>query len=101
LQKQQKPLKFLKNIEIPARRRSSKAGKYPFAQMQVGQSFHIAATEENPEPGKRMQSTCSTATRRYKVANSEGVLQVTRKFVVRTVDETDPKGPGARIFREI
>jgi len=82
-------------IPVPRTRQGGKGGgKYPFAKMEVGQSFHVAATEENDNPAKNLASTVSAAKKRYKV---DGKL--TRNFVVRRVDETDPKGNGARVFR--
>ena len=99
----------------PVRRSGTGAEKYPFDQMEVGNSFHVAATEDNPEPNKRLASTVSSATARYRVEekDDEGKTVMTtnkkgeevpamvdvRKFVVRAVGDDDPKGTGARVFR--
>ncbi len=92
-------------IAVPAVKRGRGAGKYPFDAMPapsadddgnaIFASFHVAPTEKRPNPAKSLASTVSSVIRRYKDEN--GV--VTRKFLVRRVDETDPKGEGARVFR--
>jgi hypothetical protein len=83
------------NIPLPKSRRRVQTMKYPFDVMEVGQSFHVAPTEKNPSPSKSLASTVSSAKNRYK--DSAG--NPTRNFVIRTVDSSDPKGPGARVFR--
>lgn len=83
-------------IELPTVRRGGRgANVYPFDSMDVGHSFHVPTSEAKPNPAKSLASTVSSATARYK--DEDG--NVTRKFVVRSVGEADPKGPGARIFR--
>lgn len=84
------------NIPLPTVKRGGGKGveKYPFDKLEIGQSFHVPATEDRPNPGKTLASTVSSAKNRYKV---EG--QLTRIFVLRTVGEDDPKGAGARVFR--
>lgn len=77
-------------IAVPVVRRRQGGSIYPFDALEVGQSFHIAVTEDKPNPAKSLASTVSAATKR-----SEGE----KKFIVRAVGETDPKGPGARVFR--
>lgn len=100
------------DVPLPSIRRGGRgAEKYPFEQMEVGHSFHVAATEDKPTPAKSLASTVSSATARYRVEDESGatkqdkdgnevpVMVDTRKFVVRAVGEDDPKGPGARVFR--
>ena len=83
-------------IEMPtARRGRSGSTRYPFDAMEVGQSFHIAATEENENPAKKIASSVSSTIKRYR--NEDGTKG--RDYAVRRVTETDPKGVGARIFR--
>lgn len=83
-------------IELPTVRRGGRgANVYPFDEMDVGHSFHVPVSEEKPNPAKSLASTVSSATARYK--DEDG--NVTRKFVVRSVGDSDPKGPGARVFR--
>lgn len=77
--------------ETPIKRKKlARNPKYPFDQMAVGNSFHVPKTEDDPNPANKLG-----------VAVCKVNKQLTnKKFVVRTVDETDPKGPGARAFRE-
>lgn len=44
---------------------------YPFDKLNVGQSFHVPATAENPTPAKSLASTVSSATARYAVETGE------------------------------
>jgi len=100
------------DVAIPTVRRGrSGTSRYPFDAMTVGQSFHVAATEETPDPAKGLASTASGANRRYSVPAEDGRLRIdkkgnevpvmvkTRDFIVRRVDATDVKGEGARVFR--
>lgn len=83
-------------IALPTVRRGGRgANVYPFDDMDVGHSFHVPVSEDKPNPAKSLASTVSSATARYK--DEEG--NVTRKFVVRSVGDEDPKGAGARVFR--
>lgn len=77
-------------IPVPTVRRGSNGSRYPFDALAVGQSFHVPVSESKPNPAKSLASTVSAATKR-----SEGA----KKFIVRAVDQSDPKGPGARVFR--
>lgn len=86
------PSKFVfdDDVPIPEPRRGGRGSNtYGFEHMNVGQSFHIAATTDNPNPAKRVASTVSSATKRM----------APKEFMVRSVDETDKKGKGARVFR--
>lgn len=100
------------NVPLPTIKRGGIGGTtYPFDALNVGQSFHVAASEDKPNPAKSLASTVSSATARYAVevkdANGNTVLddegkpkmQNTRVFSVRTVGKDDPKGPGARVWR--
>jgi hypothetical protein len=82
---------FDDGIPIPEPKRGGGRGSdaYGFEHMNIGQSFHIPATTENPNPAKRIASTVSSATKRL----------APKAFIVRSVDEKDPKGKGARVFR--
>lgn len=97
--------------------------KYPFADLEVGQSFHVSIVEGKKHPAKRLVSTVGAANKRFlepvqplrlitktrKVKDDTGVkvekevqvvvMRSTRKFKITEVDGTDPNGPGARIFR--
>lgn len=82
---------------------------YPFDQLEVGQSFFVANSEDKPNAAKSLASTVSSATARYAVASEDGatktnkkgevvpVMVETRKFVVRSVEENGVKG--ARVWR--
>lgn len=83
------------NVPLPPKKRKTGGSKYPFDLLEVGQSFHIPVSEENPDPAKRVASAVTNANRKWK--NDEGV--VLRHFESREVDENDPRGPGARIAR--
>lgn len=99
-------------IAVPAAHRGGHgATKYPFDAMEVGQSFHVASTAERLKPARTLASVVSSATARYAKPAKDGATRVnrndktvpvmvnTRTFVIRSVDSTDPKGEGARIFR--
>lgn len=92
---------------IPGRSRGGNV--YPFGQLEVGQSFFVANSEDKPNAAKSLASTVSSATARYAVASEDGatktnkkgevvpVMVETRKFVVRSVEENGVKG--ARVWR--
>lgn len=84
-------IKFDSGIPIPAARRGGRGSAvYGFETMNVGESFFIAATADNPNPAKRIASTVSSATKRLEP----------KKFLVRSVDETaNGGGKGARVWR--
>ena len=70
--------------------RGAKGSKYPFADMAIGQSFHVGATAERPSPQKTLAGACAAANKRH--ADS-GI-----KFACRSVSDSDPLGPGVRVF---
>ncbi len=70
------------------KRNNTGAVKYPFDKLDIGQSFHVPQTEDDPNPSKRMGSVVSSNKKRL------GCV-----FTARTVDESDPKGPGCRVYR--
>lgn len=117
-----------------------KGSKYPFDKLNVGQSFHVSATAENPNPETALASSLTGARRQFakpvlnedgspktetvtvntyavdakgkrvKDANNKwvvtGTASVTRNvteqerdFVVAVVGADDPKGAGARVYR--
>lgn len=83
-------VKFDDNVPVPAPRRGGRgSGVYGFEFMNVGQSFYIAATADNPNPAKRIASTVSSATKRH----------APRKFLVRSVTPENDIGKGARVWR--
>ena len=85
-------------IKIPKTVRAKRKTKYPFAQLEVGQSFHVPVSENDPDPVKlarKLASAASNARGRMLDENGNKIA----KFVSRSVDEKDPRGPGARVFR--
>ena len=90
-------------IELPAGSARGRTGStYPFAALEVGQSFFI------PKEAKNLASTISSANARYaekvegqtrvdRKGNTVPATKLTRKFVVRTAEKGGVKG--ARIFR--
>lgn len=80
---------FDAGIPVPAARRGGRSqNAYGFEVMEVGQSFFIPATDDNPNPSKRVASTVSSASKRLDP----------KEFIVRSVEE-DGRGKGARVWR--
>lgn len=116
--------------------RRTREGGYPFDKLEVGQSFHVAKTAENPDPASRLASSVSGARVKFsevipgefetvtkktykKGADGKGYAKdengkriveseteesqpktrLLRDFVVKSVDASDPKGEGARVWR--
>jgi hypothetical protein len=79
---------FKKGIPIPPSKRPGRGpNTYGFEQMEIGDAFDIPATAENPNPGKRVASTVSSATKRL----------APKQFVVRAIEENGVKL--ARVWR--
>lgn len=133
------------DVKMPeglSRRRAPTESLYPFDKLNVGQSFHVPVSADNPEPATRLSSSVSGAHIRYSpvIKGADGqpemeeytspVYQRTedgkgyakgedgkrikvgeetktrekrgepeRTFRIVAVDATDPRGPGARVFR--
>lgn len=94
---------------ITGRGRTSQANKYPFDALEVGQSFFVANSATMPDAAKSMNSTTSTANRRYSEVvegefttnrknESVPVRRQLRKFICREFKH-ETKGEGARIWR--
>lgn len=81
-------------IEVPEVKRGNvRTSAYPFAQLEIGQSFFMPVTETMPNPAKTLATVVSSATRRYKTATPA------RVFTIRAVNDADGKLTGARIWR--
>ena len=102
--------KIENDVPVPAISGRGRGGNtYPFDQLEKGQSFFVANSEDKPNAAKSLASTVSSATARYAVASEDGatktnkkgevvpVMVETRKFVVRSVEENGVKG--ARVWR--
>lgn len=100
------------DIAMPtASGRGRTSNTYPFDNLEVGQSFFVANSEDKPNAAKSLASTVSSATARYAEeipgetkTNRKGetvpAVRETRKFMVRAVDETAAgRGKGARVWR--
>ena len=109
-QKVKTMFKIEDSIPVPTISGRGRGGNvYPFDQLEVGQSFFVANSEDKPNAAKSLASTVSSATARYAVASEDGatktnkkgevvpVMVETRKFVVRSVVFFDAKG--ARVWR--
>jgi len=81
-------------ITMPPSRGGRNRGVYPFDQLTVGQSFHVPASEAKPNPAKSLASTVSSANKRNGKEGGSGA-----KYEVRSVDASDPRGAGARVWR--
>lgn len=81
-------------IAMPPSRGGRNRSVYPFEQLAVGQSFHVPASEAKPNPAKSLASTVSSANKRNAKEGASG-----SKFEVRSVDATDTRGAGARVWR--
>ena len=104
------PTQFLieDGFAVPvASRGGARATVYPFASMNLGQSFFVPATDAKPNPAKAMASTVSGVNKRYAKFYAEGhekAGQPTgkdgRKFTVRarTIEQGE-KVNGARVYR--
>lgn len=102
-------IKIETGIPVPEIKRGGarKEDVYPFKQLEVGQSFFVAATPERENPAKALASTVSGATKRYRedtgetesFTNKKGEtgtrkkMKDTRVFTVRAVEG------GARVWR--
>lgn len=103
--------KITKAVPVPTVRRrvGDSASKYPFDALEVGDSFHVPPTEAMPNPAKSLASSVTAANLRFatKVPGQHlsrkktmvDNYELTRKFIIRAVDEKDPEGKGARIWR--
>lgn len=59
-------------VAIPANStRKGREGGYPFDKLEIGQSFHVAKTADNPDPASRLASSASGARAKHAVATGE------------------------------
>jgi hypothetical protein len=86
-----------KGIPVPKTTRGgARTSAYPFAELELNDSFFIAASEKHPEPEKSLASTVSGATKRYDVP-VEGETKEVRNPKTQEV-KTVPKTAHTRIF---
>lgn len=109
--------KLVSDVPLPpvVRKFGAKAPLYPFASMEIGQSFFVPATIARPNPAKSLASTVASAMGRFSEADGthvvikDGVSQTvakfkkTRQFALRQVDDGAVYGypgvKGAAVFR--
>ena len=83
-------------VPVPViRHGGTRESVYPFDALQPGQSFFVPATETCPDPAKKLGSTVSSATKRYKEATPA------RRFVIRRRVLASDGENGARIWRTL
>lgn len=102
------------DVAMPSVRSGVRSDLYPFATMEVGQSFFVPATDDKPNPAKSLASTITSANLRYseeipdeKRVNRRGrevpARRQLREFALRTVSDGTPWGypgvSGAGVWR--
>lgn len=83
------PYEIDSNVTFQANKRSgrkSKINEMPFDKIAIGESFHVDQTSK--EAANRLSGYCQIAGKR-----------LSKRFAMRTVDASDPRGPGVRIWR--
>lgn len=99
------------DVPIPTTKRKGGAGrpsKYPFDGLEVGKSFFVPCSVDQPDPAKSLGSVVTSANRRYATETAETKknrkgedvpkLAYTRRFVVRPY--THEGVEGALVCRE-
>lgn len=84
-------------VPIPASNsRRARDGKYPFANLEIGQSFHVAKTAKNENPVARLASSVSGARIKFSVESGE-TETVTKKTYERNGKSYVKDAEGKRI----
>ncbi len=88
------PFAIMSGVVLPESKRGGRGGggapkKYPFDQLEVGQTFFVPVTDAVSDPVKKLGSTVSSANMRYAVETGE------TKQVERTV-----RGPGNKAVKD-
>jgi hypothetical protein len=76
-------------IEKADRKGNARKSKYPFDDLEVGESFFVPATDEKPKPWKSFGPVIYWANRRF-----DGKVFQIHKF------DDEERGLGARIWRK-
>jgi len=62
-------------VPLPTIKRGNGGGnrgsQYPFATMEIGQSFHVPKTSDNPDPSSRLSSSVSSAKAQFSVEEKD------------------------------
>lgn len=72
--------------------RKGREGGYPFDKLEIGQSFHVAKSAENPDPASRLASSVSGARVKYSEPVEGETIQVTVKTYKKGDDGKYLKG---------
>lgn len=97
----------IENIPVVAGKRGggSRAAKYPFDNLEVGQSFFVPATEEHPDPAKSLASALTNAMKKYDVPDMDETtgIQKTKNITVPKTGEkrTIPATKHVRVFTAV
>jgi hypothetical protein len=76
------------NVAMPTdATRRGRSGGYPFDKLNVGQSFHVAKTTENPNPAERLASSVSGARAKFAIPDGDKTETVTVKEYQRAEGE--------------
>lgn len=93
-----------KGVPIPAGGTfGSRSGSYPFDSMEIGDSFHIAVSAQNPKPWTKIAATVGNATKKSMVpANPPQKETVKKRQVVRDAEKNVIKDAnGKKVFETI
>lgn len=80
--------KVEKNVEMPLKKTFTAGSKYPFAEMDIGDSFFVPATSR--EDAKKVQTRVSASGTKFRAVHG-------RRFSTRVIEEND--GFGVRVWR--
>lgn len=82
---------------VSAKKRGGKRGsKYPFASLEVGDSFHVPKTKAMPNPVSALASSLTGARRKYEIPVLENGEPVIEKVKVKTY-ATDASGKRLKV----
>src|ERR1700743_3649642 len=74
------------DVEMGTRKRGTRQAKYPFDALDLGQSFHVAATAEMPKPGITLAGAVSNANNKWSHEDPSGATE-TKTMSVFQKDE--------------
>lgn len=87
------------DVAMPTVTRRPRESAYPFDKLEVGQSFHVAPTEEFPDPVSRLQSSVSGARLKWSVPTGEKETVTVKEYQRVGDTKAYAKGPdGKRII---
>ena len=80
---------LVSDIPIPTKNRRGRAGGglYPLESMEVGQSFHISTTAENPDPVARIASSLTNARTKFAVPAVPAATETVKVRVYKRGDD--------------